>query len=126
MMLEVCKRFHFEAAHSLPYHVGKCRREHGHSYKVDICVYGPIQEGDKDNSETGMVIDFNRITNIMEPLIQDKFDHYNLNDVIAYPTAERLCAYIYNYLDTFALPEGVYLSKIRVWETEGAYVEWAV
>ena len=42
MKLELRKTFQFEAAHLLPHlpKQHKCRRLHGHSFKVDIVVSG--------------------------------------------------------------------------------------
>ena len=122
----VAREIEFDYGHRVPNHGSKCRSVHGHRGKVEVTVCGPlVLEGAKAVDE-GMVMDFSAIEAILKTEIHDKFDHYNLNDSIVYPTAERLCEYIYNYLISFHLPDGVYLSKIRVWETEGAYVEWAV
>ena len=37
-------RFGFEAAHQLPWHPGRCRDLHGHSYRLEVTVEGPIGE----------------------------------------------------------------------------------
>ncbi len=38
------KTFHFEAAHHLPGHRGKCARLHGHSYRLEVTLRGPIKD----------------------------------------------------------------------------------
>jgi len=63
----VAKTFKWEAAHRLPWHSGKCRHLHGHSYKMTVEF-----EGQQD--ENGFVIDFNEIKKIVEPYI-DQIDH---------------------------------------------------
>lgn len=37
------KTFTFEAAHHLEHHRGKCRRPHGHSYKLEVMVTGAVK-----------------------------------------------------------------------------------
>jgi 6-pyruvoyltetrahydropterin/6-carboxytetrahydropterin synthase len=52
--VELMKEYRFEAAHSLPRvpEGHKCRRVHGHSYKVELRVSGPV------DARTGWLIDF--------------------------------------------------------------------
>ena len=54
MKLELRKTFQFEAAHLLPHlpKSHKCRRLHGHSFKVDIVVAGEC------DPKLGWVIDY--------------------------------------------------------------------
>src|SRR5437667_8964526 len=53
----VTKIFHFESAHHLPGHRGKCAHLHGHSYRLEVTIRGPIKDmpGESDH---GMVMDF--------------------------------------------------------------------
>jgi hypothetical protein len=55
--LELATNFTFEASHRLPHapEHSKCRRLHGHSWKVEVRVRGPLQ------AESGWVIDFDDI-----------------------------------------------------------------
>ena len=39
----ITKTFRFESAHHLPGHSGKCARPHGHSYRLEVAVRGPIR-----------------------------------------------------------------------------------
>ena len=38
----VTRSFTFEAAHQLPWHPGKCRELHGHGYRLEVTVEGPV------------------------------------------------------------------------------------
>ena len=114
--MDVFREFSFEAAHLLPDlpEGHKCRRLHGHSYRVEIHV-----EGDVD-PETGMVIDFAEIKQAFQPLWQ-KLDHNYLNDVegLANPTSEHLAVWIWDRLRG-SLP----LHKVVVRETCTSGVEY--
>ena len=106
--MEVFRRFTFESCHSLPNVAEghKCRRLHGHSYKLIVGV-----EGDVDPA-TGFVIDFGEIKKCVQPLVEE-LDHQLLNDTIANPTAENVAVWFWERID---LP----LSYVEVWETEHA------
>jgi 6-pyruvoyltetrahydropterin/6-carboxytetrahydropterin synthase len=108
--MEIWKEFTFEAAHMLPNvppnH--KCRRLHGHSYRVRIHV-----EGDLD-PVLGWVVDFADIGAAFDP-IRKQLDHYYLNEIegLDNPTAEVIARWIWQRLKP-ALPA---LSRIDVGET---------
>lgn len=108
--MEIFKEFTFEAAHRLPnVPVGhKCARLHGHSFRVEVHVRGPVQE------HTGWVIDFSDIKAAFAPL-HDVLDHNFLNEVegLSNPTSENLARWIWRRLRA-ALPS---VSKIVVRET---------
>ena len=108
--MEVFKSFTFEAAHSLPNvppdH--KCRRLHGHSFRVDVHVRG------RPDERLGWVIDFGRITQAFQPL-HEQLDHRYLNEVedLRNPTSENVARWIWARLAT-TLP-GLY--QVVVHET---------
>lgn len=108
--MEIWKEFTFEAAHLLPnVSTGhKCRRLHGHSYRVKIFV-----EGDLD-PELGWVVDFGDIKKAYLP-IGEQLDHYYLNEIegLENPTAENIARWIWKRLQP-RLPN---LSKIEIGET---------
>jgi 6-pyruvoyltetrahydropterin/6-carboxytetrahydropterin synthase len=94
---EVFREFTFEAAHQLP-HVPeghKCARLHGHSYRVEIHVSGPVDPA------TGMVLDFADIKAAFHPLFV-QLDHHFLNEVdgLDNPTSEILAAWIWARLES--------------------------
>jgi 6-pyruvoyltetrahydropterin/6-carboxytetrahydropterin synthase len=94
-LMEIFREFTFEAAHRLP-HVPdghKCARLHGHSYRVQVNVAGVV------GAETGWVMDFGEIKQIVEP-VRDQLDHYYLNEVpgLENPTSEVLARWIWDRL----------------------------
>lgn len=121
MRIEVVKQFTFDAAHYLPNYRGKCANLHGHTYILEV---GIKEEPDQ---ESGMVIDFGRLKQIVERNIIEKLDHQNLNEVDApffptsMPTAERMVQWIVKVLRNFWPNE---LSFVRLYETPTSYAEW--
>ena len=111
MQAELIKTFRFEAAHALPNVPAghKCRRFHGHSYRLDIHVTGPVDE------QTGFVMDFGDIKRAVGPLLEE-LDHRMLSDIpgLANSTSEMLAAYIWDHLFE-ALP---LLSAVTIWESD--------
>lgn len=111
MRVELTRTFGFEAAHRLPRVPAdhQCARMHGHSFRVDVVVAGEVDES------MGWLVDFDRITAIVGPLIQSELDHRTLNDVagLENPTSEMLCGWLWQRLRP-RLPE---LSAITVHET---------
>jgi 6-pyruvoyltetrahydropterin/6-carboxytetrahydropterin synthase len=108
--LEIFKEFTFEAAHRLPNVPAghKCSRLHGHSYRVELHVRGPIGE------RSGWLMDFSDLKIAFEPLLA-KLDHYYLNEVegLENPTSENLARWIWRRLRP-SLPQ---LNRIVVRET---------
>jgi 6-pyruvoyltetrahydropterin/6-carboxytetrahydropterin synthase len=108
--MEIWKEFRFEAAHLLPNvpEGHKCRRLHGHSYRVRICVDADL------HPELGWVVDFADITEAFEPL-RRRLDHYYLNEIdgLENPTSEILAKWIWARL----APSLPILSAVEVSET---------
>ena len=110
MSVEVVQAFRFEAALYLPNvpDTHRCMKMHGHSYRVDVLVAGPVVPF------TGMVIDFFDVEDAFEPVMK-KLDHQVLNEVsgLENPTAENIAIWIFNQLGAL---KG--LSQVVVHETE--------
>jgi len=93
MRVELTKAFSFEAAHRLPMvppdH--KCHRMHGHSYGIEVCVAGEVDE------QTGWLVDYAGIVAAVEPIVRGELDHRTLNDVpgLGNPTSELLCVWLW-------------------------------
>ena len=112
MRTSVTRSFTFEAAHQLPWHAGKCQRLHGHSYRLEVTVEGPV--GDQ-----GIVVDFSDIREVVEREVVARFDHRYLNDLIENPTAELLAHEIWKTIEAADLA----VSHIRLWETVDSWVD---
>lgn len=114
--MDVFREFTFEAAHRLPNlpEGHKCRRLHGHSYRVEVHVQGAV------NPDTGMVVDFADIKAAFQPLWV-QLDHNYLNEVegLDNPTSERLAVWIWERLAGM-LP----LNRVVVRETCTSGVEY--
>lgn len=113
MKAELVKTFRFDAAHRLPDlpEGHKCRRLHGHSYRLDVHVTGEVDPA------TGLVIDFGELKARVEPILE-QLDHRCLNDVpgLEQTTAERLAAFIFHRLVDY-VPG---LSAVALWESDTA------
>ena len=108
--MEIFKKFTFEAAHRLPNvpEGHKCGRLHGHSFRADLYVSGPV------GSETGWVVDFADIKKTFKPLL-NQLDHYYLNEIkgLENPTSENIARWIWDRLK----PQLPLLSRIVLHET---------
>ena len=108
--MEIFKEFIIEAAHKLP-HVPpghKCGRLHGHSFRIEIHVRGPVDQ------KLGWVIDFADIKCAFNP-IEEQIDHRYLNEIpgLENPTSENLAHWIWERMK-IKLPT---LSKVVLRET---------
>jgi 6-pyruvoyltetrahydropterin/6-carboxytetrahydropterin synthase len=117
MKVRLIKELRFEAAHRLPEVPAghKCARLHGHSFKIELAVRGPVDE------RTGWFIDYGEVDRIWQPLF-DKLDHNYLNDVpgLANPTSENLARWLWERIRP-ALPA---LERVIVHETCDARCEY--
>jgi len=107
------KQFRFEAAHVLPHHDGKCSRLHGHSYRLDITLEGPLAA---EGPGRGMVVDFDVLSRVVKAGIIGELDHRSLNELIANPTSENVVIWIWRRL----APEFPQLVELVLWETATA------
>jgi 6-pyruvoyltetrahydropterin/6-carboxytetrahydropterin synthase len=111
--VQIRKSFTFEAAHVLPHHPGKCSRLHGHSYRLDVALEGPLQA---DGPAAGMIEDFEVISRVVKAAVIGELDHQSLNDLIDNPTAENIVCWIWSRL----APELPQLTQLTLWETRKA------
>lgn len=121
----ICKQFTFHACHRLPNHDGACNRWHGHSYKLEIFVEGEIKRVNPNNPQPdeGMVLDFGKIKQAYEVLIEPLVEHQNLNETleefVSVTTAELMANWMVAELSNM-LPG---LTKVRLWDTPTSYAE---
>lgn len=89
------KSFQFEAAHLLPLlpEAHKCRRLHGHSFKVEVVVAGEC------DPKLGWLMDYADIKAAFKPL-WEQLDHRYLNEVpgLENPTSENVAVWIWERL----------------------------
>jgi 6-pyruvoyltetrahydropterin/6-carboxytetrahydropterin synthase len=108
--IELVKEFTFEAAHRLPRlpRNHKCRRLHGHSFRVEVHI-----EGECD-AKLGWLMDYADIAKAFAPVLR-RLDHYYLNEIpgLENPTSEHLARWIWVRLK----PKLPLLSAIVVQET---------
>ncbi len=106
----LCKEFTFDSAHQLKNYVGNCANLHGHTYRLQISIQGPVQEN-------GLVLDFKELKKHVKKNVLDIIDHKYLNDVIDQPSAENIAIWIWKQLKD-SLP----LYEIKLWETPTSFV----
>ncbi len=136
----ITREFTFEASHHLPGHRGKCKRPHGHSYRLQVSLRGPIIDA-PGQSDDGMVMDFDDLKRIVSMTIIDELsdsvprgcgaspvekggmDHNDLNALTGIrTTAENLVHWIWDALVMGGIPDSQ-LYRIRLWETDKGCVE---
>jgi 6-pyruvoyltetrahydropterin/6-carboxytetrahydropterin synthase len=114
----IAKQFTFDAAHHLPGlpEGHKCKRLHGHTYRVEIQLRGPVDE-------FGFVVDYAEIAKAWAG-IDEQLDHRCLNDIpgLETPSTEVLVKWIGDRVKAL-LPR---LVRVRVSEstTTWAEMEW--
>jgi len=130
-VVELTKRFRFEASHVLRnpdwddeknYEVfGKCARPngHGHNYELHITLRGEVNEDD------GMLFELKQFKELVNTSLIDKIDHFHLNYDVEFldgviPTAENLVVAFYNELTKVISPDLLY--ECRLLETENNWV----
>ncbi|MBH9580271.1 6-carboxytetrahydropterin synthase QueD [Staphylococcus felis] len=118
-MFELNKDFNFSAAHFIPdERAGKCQRVHGHTYFVNLTIAGDQLD------ELGFLINFSTL----KSMIHDQFDHYLLNDLMAFkgksPSTEVVAQTIYHIIEAHLskLPNAPKCLQVFLRETPTSYV----
>lgn len=117
MKVRIAKEFDFDAAHWLPNvpEGHKCRRMHGHTYRVVVSLIG-------EPDARGMVVDYAEIAEAWAH-VHSKVDHRVLNEVrgLENPTTEVLAPWIHEQL-WGRLP--AFDLQVRVYESSTTYCEY--
>lgn len=150
MIIEITRKFRFEAAHRVLGHQGKCRHLHGHSFLAEVTVRGP----ELDN--LGMVVDYCVIKETIGKWIDENWDHNVIlhpedpllswfdvpikitNDIwmgkppfildrregdkSQNPTSENLASYLL-YLGNQLLQDPLEITHVRLYETENCFAD---
>lgn len=110
MRIELSRDYCFEAAHRLPRVPDghKCKRLHGHSYRVEVRIEGEVDEA------TGFLMDFAEVDRVLDPVVA-LLDHQYLNEIegLENPTSEVLAGWLWMRIRP-ALP---LLAQVTVSET---------
>lgn len=113
--MKVTQAFSFEAAHYLPNVPDghKCKRMHGHSYRVEFTFEGEADE------YSGFVVDFFAIVERIGPWVAE-LDHQLLNEIagLENPTVENMVLWFVRK----DLPKS--FCRIRIYETADTWVDW--
>jgi 6-pyruvoyltetrahydropterin/6-carboxytetrahydropterin synthase len=119
-MYTVSSQAHYDAAHFLRHHDGKCRRLHGHRYVVEAAVQAA------ELNEAGIAFDFSDLKRVLRELAEE-LDHQNLNELPQFEgietSAENQARHFYEELRRRLPPEvAPGLLYARVWESP---TQWA-
>jgi 6-pyruvoyltetrahydropterin/6-carboxytetrahydropterin synthase len=130
----VTRKEHFNAAHRLhradwsdeqnELVFGKCANKnwHGHNFDLYVTVKGTA------NPDTGFLMDFKILKQVIQEEVIDHLDHKNLNVDVDFlqgklPSIETLAVEIWKRIEP-RLSEGCSLHCIKLYETINNYVEY--
>jgi 6-pyruvoyltetrahydropterin/6-carboxytetrahydropterin synthase len=132
-MYRVTREIGFCYGHRLLDYDGKCKHLHGHNGKAVLTFEAAALD------ESGMVLDFSRIKQIVNKWIDDNLDHRMLlhkddpylpflrqqNEPVfvmnVNPTAENIARLIFD----FAREQGLPVTEVRLWETESCFATYS-
>lgn len=129
-VLKLGIKYHFDAAHLLTFHEGKCRNLHGHRWDVEVLISGEV-------FNRNILIDFKKVKDVI-----DEFDHKTLlclnsrnEDLIiclqkcklemvaleCEPTAENLVKLIQKKIKRIAYGCNI---RVKLYESPDCFAEW--
>lgn len=89
---------------------GPCSRLHGHDYRIEVTVSGPIDR------RSGLVLNRDHLDSIVKDRLLKPFAGTNLSDHFQHTTGEALAAKFFEILNV-SMPKGIVLMGIRLHET---------
>ncbi|HEY9773913.1 MAG TPA: 6-carboxytetrahydropterin synthase [Planktothrix sp.] len=128
-MYQVTKEIPFCYGHRLLNYDGKCKNLHGHNGIAEITL------ATDELDESGFVVDFSVIKQIVAKWIDENFDHRMLlhkdDPVVDYltkqgepikvlavnPSAENIARLIYDFVESEGLP----IVQVKLWETPSCF-----
>jgi len=117
--MHITKEFTFDAAHQLKGmpEGHKCRRMHGHTYRVILFVEGPIDD-------KGIIADYAEIAEKCAAPIMEALDHQYLNDRFGdNPTTEIVAIWIFDRVREIDLNKRARVARVRLYESTTTYCE---
>ncbi|MFN3528878.1 MAG: 6-pyruvoyl trahydropterin synthase family protein [Bacteroidia bacterium] len=140
--IRLIRQFSFEAAHLLPAHEGLCKHLHGHSYRLEVEVKGPVQP-ENSGPEAGMLLDLKRLKQWVQHAVIEPCDHAliipgflpiaqrqaarqlsaRVLELPFTPSCENLVHWMAELLQT-NLPAKVHLTRLCLWETASSAAIW--
>lgn len=118
-MYELSIKSDFAASHYLPDYKGKCRKLHGHTWKVEAVFTGECL------NKVGMVVDFAVIKRQFKTFLEN-LDHVHLNNLPYFkkvnPTTEHLAKYIFNEFSRKCRP--LIIKRVTVWESDTSSITY--
>jgi len=122
-MYTISVQAHYDAAHLLRDHEGKCARMHGHRYVVEVALQA------KEVGSKGMAYDFGDLKGHLRELAK-RFDHQNLNEIPPFDeiesTAENQARFFFEEMKSRLPPELVGgLVYARVSESPGQWAQYS-
>lgn len=143
-LMEITRRFEFDAGHRVKHHKSKCRNLHGHRYVLEVTLKGEIIQTYGDSSQ-GMVMDFGDIKDLINEHFVEQLDHAFIvweddesvlnflrhdghkHVVVPFvPTAENLVVYAKENVSALIEEHTggrVTVSRIRLYETPNSWAD---
>ena len=123
-MLTITKEFLFDAAHKLERKdlspeenqklYGKCNQFHGHTYRLQASVPGPV-------GPDGMIMNFCALKKIVNETFINRYDHALLNEMEEFRdtpvTAENMVMHMFKVLEPLLEEKQVQLEAVTLYET---------
>jgi 6-pyruvoyltetrahydropterin/6-carboxytetrahydropterin synthase len=103
--MRVTGTFQFEAAHNLTLYKGGPEPLHGHTWRLEVSLEGPVRAD-------GMVFDFVELKRIVEERVLSRVRNRYLNELIPNPSTELLAAWVWHAIEK-DLP---LLDEVKIWE----------
>ncbi len=114
MPFDVTTTRSFSAAHQLRLYDGALEPLHGHNWKLRVTVTAERLDA------IGVVMDFHELERIVDRVVGSMHNRH-LNELEAFaslnPSAENVALVVARSLPADALPAGVRLARVEVWET---------
>jgi len=110
---------HIDAAHYIRDYAGKCSREHGHRWDIEVVIEG------SELNDLNMLEDFKAVKDDLDEVLSE-LDHYQLNEVLSEPnvTAEYLAKWLFGRIADRTRMVGTKLFEVSVWESPDCCVTY--